>query len=221
MTLEIRLVLPARVLLDGLLRARGLRLRRRHAPPRPRQERARPQDDVRVDRPALGRERGLARDRGWQRRSRPSRSGTRRCSRASTSPCFSSSRFLIVRVLSFEWRGKAESPAWKAAWAWLNTTASFGARSSGASRSRACSTASRSPRIRRSPAASATCSACTPSSPGSRSASSSPSTARSSSRCARSASSGSARSARHHASPRRLPSSARASSSGRSSSRTT
>jgi cytochrome bd ubiquinol oxidase subunit II len=35
--------------------------------------------------------------------------------------------FLIVRVLSFEWRGKAESPRWKAAWAWLNTIGSIGA----------------------------------------------------------------------------------------------
>jgi cytochrome d ubiquinol oxidase subunit II len=34
---------------------------------------------------------------------------------------------LIVRVLSFEWRGKAESPRWKAMWAWLNTIASIGA----------------------------------------------------------------------------------------------
>jgi cytochrome bd ubiquinol oxidase subunit II len=35
--------------------------------------------------------------------------------------------FLIVRVLSFEWRGKAESPRWRAAWTWLNTIGSFGA----------------------------------------------------------------------------------------------
>jgi cytochrome bd ubiquinol oxidase subunit II len=35
--------------------------------------------------------------------------------------------FLIVRVLSFEWREKAESPRWKAAWAWLNTIGSVGA----------------------------------------------------------------------------------------------
>jgi cytochrome d ubiquinol oxidase subunit II len=35
--------------------------------------------------------------------------------------------FLIVRVLSFEWRGKAESPRWKAVWAWLNTIGSVGA----------------------------------------------------------------------------------------------
>ena len=35
--------------------------------------------------------------------------------------------FLIVRVLSFEWREKAESPRWQAFWAWLNTTGSVGA----------------------------------------------------------------------------------------------
>jgi cytochrome d ubiquinol oxidase subunit II len=35
--------------------------------------------------------------------------------------------FLIVRVLSFEWREKAENPAWKAFWAWMNTTGSIGA----------------------------------------------------------------------------------------------
>jgi cytochrome bd ubiquinol oxidase subunit II len=34
---------------------------------------------------------------------------------------------LIVRVLSFEWRGKSESGRWKGVWAWLNTIASFGA----------------------------------------------------------------------------------------------
>ncbi len=34
---------------------------------------------------------------------------------------------LIVRVVSFEWRGKAESPGWRALWTWLNTIASFGA----------------------------------------------------------------------------------------------
>src|SRR6187402_1245500 len=35
--------------------------------------------------------------------------------------------FLIVRVLSFEWRGKAESPRWRALWGSLNTIGSFGA----------------------------------------------------------------------------------------------
>jgi cytochrome d ubiquinol oxidase subunit II len=34
---------------------------------------------------------------------------------------------LVVRVLSFEWRGKAESAGWRSLWAWLNTVASFGA----------------------------------------------------------------------------------------------
>ena len=34
---------------------------------------------------------------------------------------------LIGRVVSFEWREKAESPRWKATWAWVNTIASVGA----------------------------------------------------------------------------------------------
>jgi cytochrome d ubiquinol oxidase subunit II len=35
--------------------------------------------------------------------------------------------FLIVRVLSFEWRGKGESPRWRAVWLWANAVGSFGA----------------------------------------------------------------------------------------------
>jgi cytochrome bd ubiquinol oxidase subunit II len=35
--------------------------------------------------------------------------------------------FLIVRVVSFEWRAKSESPRWRAAWSWANTIGSFGA----------------------------------------------------------------------------------------------
>jgi cytochrome d ubiquinol oxidase subunit II len=34
---------------------------------------------------------------------------------------------LIVRVLSFEWREKAEDPRWKVFWAWMNTIGSIGA----------------------------------------------------------------------------------------------
>jgi cytochrome d ubiquinol oxidase subunit II len=34
---------------------------------------------------------------------------------------------LIVRVCSFEWRTKSESPGWRAAWTWANTIGSFGA----------------------------------------------------------------------------------------------
>jgi len=34
---------------------------------------------------------------------------------------------LIVRVLSFEWRGKAESPRWKSVWLWANAIGSAGA----------------------------------------------------------------------------------------------
>jgi cytochrome bd ubiquinol oxidase subunit II len=35
--------------------------------------------------------------------------------------------FLIVRVCSFEWRTKSESPRWRCAWTWANTIGSFGA----------------------------------------------------------------------------------------------
>jgi cytochrome d ubiquinol oxidase subunit II len=34
---------------------------------------------------------------------------------------------LIVRVVSFEWREKSESPRWRAVWMWANTIGSFGA----------------------------------------------------------------------------------------------
>ena len=34
---------------------------------------------------------------------------------------------LIVRVLSFEWREKRESPRWRSTWSWANTIASVGA----------------------------------------------------------------------------------------------
>ena len=35
--------------------------------------------------------------------------------------------FLIVRVISFEWREKSESPRWRAVWTWANAVGSFGA----------------------------------------------------------------------------------------------
>ena len=35
--------------------------------------------------------------------------------------------FLIVRVLSFEWREKRDSPRWQATWMWANTIGSIGA----------------------------------------------------------------------------------------------
>ena len=35
--------------------------------------------------------------------------------------------FLIVRVVSFEWREKSETPRWRSTWAWANTIGSFGA----------------------------------------------------------------------------------------------
>jgi cytochrome d ubiquinol oxidase subunit II len=35
--------------------------------------------------------------------------------------------FLIIRVISFEWRSKSESPAWRRIWLWANAVGSFGA----------------------------------------------------------------------------------------------
>jgi cytochrome d ubiquinol oxidase subunit II len=35
--------------------------------------------------------------------------------------------FLIIRVVSFEWREKSESPTWRAVWMWANAVGSFGA----------------------------------------------------------------------------------------------
>jgi cytochrome bd ubiquinol oxidase subunit II len=35
--------------------------------------------------------------------------------------------FLIIRVVSFEWRSKSESPRWRSFWTWCNTVGSAGA----------------------------------------------------------------------------------------------
>jgi cytochrome bd ubiquinol oxidase subunit II len=35
--------------------------------------------------------------------------------------------FLIIRVVSFEWREKSKSPGWRAVWMWANAAGSFGA----------------------------------------------------------------------------------------------
>jgi cytochrome d ubiquinol oxidase subunit II len=35
--------------------------------------------------------------------------------------------FLIIRVVSFEWRSKGETPGWRALWTWANTIGSAGA----------------------------------------------------------------------------------------------
>ena len=63
MDLPAPLVLPGRLLLRRLLRARGLRLRRRDAAAVPAAQRGGAQHDVPHDRPRLGRQRGLARRR--------------------------------------------------------------------------------------------------------------------------------------------------------------
>ena len=85
------LVLPALRSLDGLFRARGLRLRRRRAPARCRQERGRPDVDARVDRARAGTETRSGSSSPAAPRSPHFPCGTRRCSRASTSPFSSSS----------------------------------------------------------------------------------------------------------------------------------
>ena len=35
--------------------------------------------------------------------------------------------FLIIRVVSFEWREKSKSPRWRHVWHWANAIGSFGA----------------------------------------------------------------------------------------------
>src|SRR5213594_511987 len=35
--------------------------------------------------------------------------------------------FLIIRVVSFEWRSKSESPGWRKLWLWANAVGSLGA----------------------------------------------------------------------------------------------
>ena len=88
---------------------------------------------------------------------------------------------LIVRVVSFEWREKRESPRWRATWMWANTIGSIGAPliwGVGADEPRP-----RPPQSIRtgvSPGASGISSARTPFSPGWRRCCSSPSTGRSS-----------------------------------------
>ena len=103
--------------------------------------------------------------------------------------------FLIVRVVSFEWREQStRARAGARVWTWANTIGSVGA-SLDLGR-RALEPAPRRAaqlRAATSPATSPTCSAPTPCSAGSRSCCCSPSTARRTSRCARPASCASAR----------------------------
>ena len=91
--------------------------------------------------------------------------------------------FLIIRVVSFEWREKSDSPRWRRVWSGANTLGSFGAPLSGASRSRTFCKVCRSTRTATTPGTSGISSASTPCSPASRSSSSSRSTARATSRC--------------------------------------
>ena len=115
------------VLWARLLRARGLRLRRRHAAAVPAARRARARRDVRVDRPGLGRQRGLARHRG--RRDVRGLPGLVRddvlglLHRAAARP-----RLPDHPRVSFEWRDEEREPgAGGASGLWANAIGSFGA----------------------------------------------------------------------------------------------
>ena len=117
-----------------------------------------------IDRPGLGRQRGLARRR--RRRDLRGVPGLVRddvlglLPRAAADPRPADRAGRLVRVA----RARATSPRWRATWLAANTIAAASARRScGASRSRACCTASRSTRAATSPAASSTSSASTPS----------------------------------------------------------
>ena len=78
-----------------------------------------------IDRARLGRERGLARHRrGRNLRRVP---GVVRDDVLGLLPRAASHPRVPDRVVSFEWREKAESPRWKAVWTWVNTIASIGA----------------------------------------------------------------------------------------------
>ena len=99
--------------LGDVLPARGVRLRGRDAAPvRPARRRGAEHGCCgRSARSGTGTRSGSSSPA--VRRSPRSRPGTRRCSRASTSRSCSSSFFLIVRVVSFEWRSKSETPGWR------------------------------------------------------------------------------------------------------------
>ena len=102
--------------MDRLPGPRGLRLRRRHAAAR-RRPHARPSAGRRSARSARC---GTATRCGcWSpaaRRSPRSRSGTRRCSAASTSRCSLILVALIVRVMALEYRNKHDDPVWQRRW---------------------------------------------------------------------------------------------------------
>ena len=81
---------------------------------------------LRDDRPVLGRQRGLAdhrRRRHLRRVPGLVRDDVLRLLHRAPAPARAADR---PRSISFEWRGKAESPRWRAVWTWVNTIASVG-----------------------------------------------------------------------------------------------
>ena len=118
------LVRRRRRVLDGVLRARRVRLRSR-----------RPAQGRRTHRPRTACRRSTRSGRsgtatrcgsssGGRRSSRPSPAGTRPGSPPATSPCSSCSLALIVRGVSFEWRGKVDTDRWRGTWSWTLTVGS-------------------------------------------------------------------------------------------------
>ena len=126
--LNTALVRPDRGAVDRLLRARGFRLRRRHAAAAARPRRRRPPRAHQHDRPGLGRQRGLADRRPAARCSPPSRSGTPRCSAASTSRCSSILVALIVRGVASSSGASGTAPGWRAGWDVVHLRGQPGAR---------------------------------------------------------------------------------------------
>ena len=172
------LVRHHRLLLGGLLHARGVRLRRRHAAPVPAPGRGRAAGDVRVDRPGLGRQRGLA--GGGRRRDLRGLPGLVRVDVLGLLPGAAAGARVpdrarpLVRVAD----ARARAPAGGASGRGPTRPAASARRWSGESAWRTCCTACRSTAAATSPAASGICSTPTRCSAESRSCSCSPSTAR-------------------------------------------
>ena len=126
MDLEIFWFGDRRLLLVGLLPARRLRLWRRDAAPVRAPERAGTERAVQVDRARLGRKRNWLVVAGG---------ATFAAFPAWYASMFSGFYialllvlfFLIIRVVSFEWRTKSTSPRWRRVWLWANSVGSYGA----------------------------------------------------------------------------------------------
>ena len=120
MTLSIVWFVDRGVLLDRLLRPRGLRLRRRRAAHDRRPDRPRAAGGDQHHRPGLGRQRGVAGGgRGGHVRRLPAWYAT--WFSALYLALWLLLAALIVRGVSFEFRGKFDRAGWRATWSWTLT----------------------------------------------------------------------------------------------------